>query len=82
MTRLQIQSRQVADQRAVVDELKKVGASLASLVGGEEGRKINQLVQENLNKYFEITSTVDEHTRNLEAALRQTAEVCFVPPVA
>jgi len=78
LVHVQTQSRQVAEQRAVVDEFKKVGTSFASLVGGEEGRKINEMVQENLDKYLEITYTVNEQARNLETVLRQTAEVCFM----
>lgn len=70
-----MQSRRVADQRAVVDQLKNVGASFASLVGGEEGKKIHQLVRENSEKYFEITNCVNEKSKNLEFAVRQTAEV-------
>lgn len=72
---LKIQSRQVADQRAIVDQLKQVGASLASLVGGEEGRKISQFVHQNSEKYFEITNTINEQARKLETDFQQTAEV-------
>jgi hypothetical protein len=60
----------------VIDQLKQVGASLANLVGGEEGKKIYRLVRENSEKYFEITNTVNEHAKKLEEVIQQTEEVC------
>ncbi len=66
----------VADQRPQLDRLVKTGTSLQKLIGDNDSRKLQIVMDEDSNTFSALKNRLRDRAAIVDEALQQTAEVC------
>lgn len=72
---VQMLKEAVADQRPQLDRLIKTGTSLQKLVGDNDARKLQAIMDEDSNTFGALKNRLRDRTAIVDEALQQTSEV-------